>query len=233
VSCEGGEDGVLQQLFSDIGSGGKLFVETGAGDGSYASSRDLKVSSGWVGMNVDASLTGSPDDGFIATDMGSFDGFGEFLKSQGTPRELDLLVLRSSNDFALWVSTSLADIRPRVVLASFHSGFGAEKLLVASEHASFDSLASAGPMGPGCSLAAVTWLAQQLEYLCVHVDRLGLYVLCVDNVEAARVAGPKEHWNNAVLLWRIMEYHPETRHLAQREWVSPEEWLAQQGLALQ
>jgi hypothetical protein len=146
---------------------------------------------------------------------------------------LDLLVLRSSNDFALWVSTTLAEIRPRVVLASFHSGFGAEKLLVASDLASSDTLATGGSLGPGCSLAAITWLAQQLEYLCIHVDRLGLYVVCVDNAEAARVAGPKEHWNNSALLWRIMEYHPETRHLPGRDWISPEEWLAQQGLALQ
>jgi hypothetical protein len=224
---------VLQQVFSDIGSGGKLFVETGAGDGSYASSRNLKLSSGWVGMNVDATLTAPHDDGFLATDMASFDGFGEFLKSQGTPKELDLLVLRSSNDFALWVSTTLAEIRPRVVLASFHSGFGAEKLLVASDLPSSDTLATGGLLGPGCSLAALTWLAQQLEYLCIHVDRLGLYVVCVDNAEAARVAGPKEHWNNSALLWRIMEYHPETRHLPKRDWISPEEWLAQQGLALQ
>jgi hypothetical protein len=106
----------------------------------------------------------SPDDGFIATDMGSFDAFGEFLKEQGAPKELDLLVLRSSNDFALWVSVTLAEIRPRVVLCTFHSGFGADKLLVASESTSADLLADARLLGAGCSLAAVTWLAQQLEY---------------------------------------------------------------------
>jgi hypothetical protein len=232
IYSEGGEDGVLQQLFNDIGSGGKLFVELGSGDGSYASSRDLKVSSGWAGMHVDSAHS-SPEEGFIATDMGSFDGFGDLLKEQGTPKDLDLLVLRSSNDFALWVSVALAEIRPRVVLCTFHSGFGAEKLLVASEPAHVDLLANAGAAGPGCTLAAATWLAQQLEYVCVHVDRLGLYVVCVDNAAAARVAGPREHWNNAALLWRIMEYHPDTSLLPQRQWVSPEEWLSLQGLALQ
>ncbi len=132
------------------------------------------------------------------------------------------MVLRTGNDFALWVSASLADIRPRVVLATFHSGLGAEKALVASELSSTDSLAQSGSTGPGCSLAAITWLARQLEYLppppaqcfcntlsrylCVHVDRLGLYAVCIDNTEVGRVAGAKEHWNNPVLLWRIMEY---------------------------
>jgi hypothetical protein len=223
---------VLQQVFSDIGSGGKLFVETGAGDGSFASCRHLKASAGWNGMNVDASLSSS-EDGFVETDMGSFDGFGDFLQNQGTPKELDLLVLRTGNDFALWVSASLADIRPRVVLATFHSGFGAEKALVASELSSTDSLGQSGSTGPGCSLAAITWLARQLEYLCVHVDRLGLYVVCIDNTEAGRIAGAKEHWNNAVLLWRVMEFHPDTSNLPPRQWISPEEWMVQQGLALQ
>ena len=223
---------MLQQLFNDIGSGGKLFVELGSGDGSYASTRDLKVSSGWAGMYVDTAHA-SPEDGFIATDMGSFDAFGEFLKEQGAPKELDLLVLRSSNDFALWVSVTLAEIRPRVVLCTFHSGFGADKLLVASESTSANLLADARSLGAGCSLAAVTWLAQQLEYACVHVDRLGLYVVCVDNAVSSLVVGPKEHWNNAALLWKIMEYHPDTSHLPARELLSPHDWLAQQGLALQ
>ncbi len=229
---EGGEDGLLPQIFSDIGSGGKLFVETGAVDGSYASTRDLKVSSGWAGMYVDAAHS-VPEEGFIATDMGTFDTFGDFLKAQGTPKELDLLVLRSGNDFALWVSVTLADIRPRVVTATFHPGLGADALLVASESASLDLLATAGSMGPGCSLSAITWLAKQLEYVCVHIDRLGLYVVCVDSSEVDRVVGPKEHWNNAALLWKIMEYHPDTGHLAKRVWVAPEKWLSEQGLALQ
>ncbi len=82
--------------------------------------------------------------------------------------------------------------------------------------------------------------------MCVHVDRLGLYVVCVDNVtappsllfcvrtshvtrhtshvtrrtshvtrhtsqtESLRVVGARDHWNNAALLWKIMEYHPDT-----------------------
>jgi hypothetical protein len=174
---------VLQQVFSDIGSGGKLFVETGAGDGSFASCRHLKVSAGWNGMNVDAAAL-STDDGFVETGMGSFDAFGEFLQNQGTPKELDLLVLRTGNDFALWVSASLADIRPRVVLATFHSGLGAEKALVASEHSSTDSLGQSGSTGPGCSLAAITWLARQLEYVtpflhCIFVTSCACTCVCM------------------------------------------------------
>ena len=57
--------------------------------------------------------------------------------------------------------------------------------------------------------------ALQLEYVCVHIARLGLYVLCVDSSEVDRDVGPKEHWNNAALLWKITEYHPDTGHLAQ------------------
>jgi hypothetical protein len=232
VYSEGGEDGLLMQLFSDIGSGGKLFVETGAGDGSFASSRNLKTSSGWVGMYIDAAHS-SPEDGFITTDMGTFDNFGDFLKEQGTPKELDLLVLRSSNDFALWISASLADIRPRVVTATFNPGFGADSPLVSLEPPSHDLLANAGSIGPGCSLAAVTWLSKQLEYFCVHVDRLGLYVVCVDSSDVDGVVGSKEHWNNAALLWKILEYHPDVGHVSQRAWVSPEKWMSEQGLALQ
>jgi len=155
------------------------------------------------------------------------------FSNRRAPKELDLLVLRSSNDFALWVSVTLADIRPRVVAATFHPGLGADALLVASESASLDLLATVGSMGPGCSLSSLTWLAKQLEYVCVHIDRLGLYVVCVDSSEMDRVVGPKEHWNNAALLWKIMEYHPDTGHLAQRVWVAPEKWLSEQGLALQ
>jgi hypothetical protein len=232
IYSEGGEDGLLQQLFNDIGSGGKLFIETGAGDGSFASTRYLKSSSDWNGMNIDAMFS-RPDDGFIATAAGSFDEFGEFLKEQGTPSDLDLLVLRSSHDFALWVSISLSDIRPRVVLSTFHSGLGPEQALVASESASADTLENSGSLGPGCSLAAITWLASQLEYYCVHVERLGLFVICVEQSESSRVAGPKDHWNNPAQLWKIMEYHPDTSHLPKRQWTTPENWLSEQGLALQ
>ena len=91
IYSEGGEDGVLLQLFNDIGHASKLFIETGAGDGSHASSRDLRVSSGWAGMHLDAAHD-SPDDGFIATDMGSFDGFGDFLKAQVRGRGLGFAI---------------------------------------------------------------------------------------------------------------------------------------------
>ena len=82
---------MLLQLFNDIGHASKLFIETGAGDGSHASSRDLRLSSGWAGMHLDAAHD-SPDDGFIATDMGSFDGFGDFLKAQVRRRGLGFAV---------------------------------------------------------------------------------------------------------------------------------------------
>ena len=126
VYSENGEDGIFEKLFSEIGSGGKYFVEFGARDGFlFSITRYLREQFQWSGLlmdggneNVDVNLQQE----FITAE-----NINQLFTKYNVPNEFDLLSIDiDGNDFWVWKAID-ATFSPRVVVIETNQLVGPEE----------------------------------------------------------------------------------------------------------
>lgn len=136
VFSQGGEDGVLQEIFRRISPSSRTFAEFGAGKG-WANNTVLLLQQGWTGAWLEAAASSCRRierdfekplreerlrlrQAFLDTDNVAAE-----LKAAGVDEGLDLLSIDvDGNDYWLW--QALGDWRPRVVVIEYNALYPAE-----------------------------------------------------------------------------------------------------------
>lgn len=120
---QGGEDGILQEIFDRIGSGGRRFVEFGVGDGRVTNTIGL-LHDGWSGVWLESSEAHAQvarenyadRNVRIVTATVTTENVARLISKAGP---LDLLSIDvDGNDYWLWKAI---DSRPRVVVIEYNA----------------------------------------------------------------------------------------------------------------
>jgi hypothetical protein len=181
-SSQNGEDGILLEIFNQIGIKNHTFVEFGIGNGTQCNSANLINNFGWGGLLIEGSESmakhakkiyeGKPvrvTNAFITAE-----NINDLIKDAQLPQEVDLLSVDiDGNDY--WVWKAIEVIKPRVVVAEFNNSFGPKDSVTIPYNPTFyrydhDSTG----IYHGMSLAAAVKLGRAKEMIYVGCDSLGI-----------------------------------------------------------
>jgi hypothetical protein len=188
VHSQGGEDGILLYIFSQIGTTNRRFVEFGVGDGQQCNTANLSINFGWEGLLLEcdqqkaiaaqnyyaAKLAAHASSVQIAHRLVTAENINPILADHGVVGEIDLLSIDiDGNDY--WVWKAITAVQPRVVVIEYNASIGAEEALTVKYDPNFDRFAK-HPSGyyHGASLAALTKLAASKGYRLVGCDSDGV-----------------------------------------------------------
>jgi hypothetical protein len=182
ITSQNGEDGILDAIFSQIGTTNKFFVEFGCGDGSECNTARLDQRCGWRGVLMD----GQPGNG-----MGGLQIHREFITAENinalfakysVPHEFDLLSIDiDGNDYWIWKAIRH---RPRVVVIEYNASIAQDEALVLPYSSDF---CWDGTDYFGASLRALQALGNSKGYELIYCERAGVNAFFV-----AREALPEE-----------------------------------------
>ena len=195
VNSQSGEDGILREIFRRIGTGNRVFVEIGVGDGLENNTAFL-VALGWRGYWIEGS------DAFLKTlssrgigpdrvqGRAAFvtrENAASLLNQLGVPAEFDLLSIDiDQNTYYVW--EALHGHRPRVVAIEYNAALPPDLdwKVVYDPNRVWD-----GSVNFGASLKALERLGRELGYSLVGCDLAGTNAFFVrDDLLADRFAAP-------------------------------------------
>ena len=189
VFSQNGEDGVLAEVFTRIGTTGRYFVEFGVEDGREGNAVLLADVAGWAGLFMEADgaryarlarkYAGVPH---VVTRQATVtpDTVERLFDEAGVPAEPDLLSVDvDGQDYWIWAAVRRAF---RVVVIEYNSALppGA-RLVEPLGHPGWT-----GTDGFGASLDALVSLGRRKGYTLVHLDLAGVNAFFVrDDLAAA------------------------------------------------
>jgi hypothetical protein len=161
-----GEEQVLDELFAQVGEGGRFLVDLGAGDGRTLSNTRLYLDRGWRGVRVD--LVDVPAEGVVGCRLTAENVCG-LLEDHGVPDGFDLLSLDlDGNDWYVLRALFRGGFRPRVFLCEINGQLPEDPpaTIVYNPAHAFDNCRYYG-----ASFGAFRRLARHYGYTCVRLHR--------------------------------------------------------------
>jgi hypothetical protein len=185
VFSQNGEDGVLAEIFAQIGVGDRFFVEFGVEDGVECNSRFLAEVRGWSGVYFEAD-SGAYES--LATRLANRqdiqtvhapvtpENVNELFGAAGVPRSFDLLSIDiDGQDY--WVWEALRGFEPRVVVVEYNAGLPATERLVEEKGRTKWQKTDYF----GASLGALVALGSDKGYRLVHTELAGVNAFFIRN----------------------------------------------------
>lgn len=176
------EDGIIQFLISNIKIENKTFIEFGVENYEESNTRFLLLNNHWQGMVLDAS---EPDIRYIRTDKIYWqfdlqakcawitrDNIDAILQESGFSEDIGLLSI-DINGNEYWIWEAIRSVKPRIVIAEYNSVFGLQPISVPYKEDFDRTVAHHSNLYYGCSLAALTYLATQNDYILVGANVWG------------------------------------------------------------
>ena len=178
VTSSDGEDGIIEHIFSVIGTGSTWCVELGALNGTHDSNtRKLIVQDGWSAVLIEGDPTYFDVLRGVYADTGQVVCINEFVSFEGAqsldrvfsrtplPQDFDLFVLDiDGNDYHVW--DSLKEYRPRVVCVEFNPTIPNSISFIQSRNISVQQ---------GSSLRALAELAAQKGYRLIATTQTNAF----------------------------------------------------------
>lgn len=166
-----GEEGILERIFSLIGTTNKYAVEFGASDGYNLSNTRLFAENGWDVLMMDGS--GNQSSG-VMKEFITAENINQLFEKYSVPHEFDLLSIDiDGNDY--WVLKAL-EYKPRVIVAEINGAIdpGVSKTIVYDQNFTHD-----GTAYYGASLEALRRLCDSKGYVlvCEHKSLNAFFVL--------------------------------------------------------
>jgi hypothetical protein len=117
IYSQAGQDGILNLIFSQIGEGGKYYVEFGARDGlDLSNTANFELNHGWRGLLMDAEAAARG----VKREMITKDNINSLLDKYEVS-EIDFISIDiDGNDYWVWKAMNR---NPRVVLIEYNSKF--------------------------------------------------------------------------------------------------------------
>ena len=133
VYSQGGDDGIIHEIFRRIGTTNKMFVEFGVGDGLQNNTANLLLS-GWSGLWIDGStdyfnkiknnLKNYLDNKLVVINSMVYpDNVEKLFTDNKVKKDIDFLSIDiDGNDY--WVWKSIVNFSPRVVVLEYNASYG-------------------------------------------------------------------------------------------------------------
>ncbi len=180
VYSQGGDDGIIHEIFRRIGTTNKFFVEFGVGDGLQNNTAALLLDN-WKGVWIEAdpgnckkieknlNLALSKKQLTLLNDFAKKDNINNLFSLNSVSREFDILSIDiDGNDYHIW--QALNDFKPRVVVIEYNAFYGTYLSLAQK----YDKNYFWGRTHfYGSSLSALNKLAKQKGYLLVACNFFG------------------------------------------------------------
>ncbi len=178
---QGGEDGILVEIFRRIGTTNRFFAEFGCGDGTE-NNTVLLLTTGWRGLWLEADADAVRKIGShyasairsqrlkVAQAFVTAESIESLFSALNVPPELDLLSIDIDlNDYHVW--RSLSSYRPRVVVIEYNAVFppGVDWVVEYDPRGVWDGTSRAG-----ASLTALERLGRQKGYQLVACNLGGI-----------------------------------------------------------
>ena len=112
------EDGIIEEVFNNIGTTNKYFVDIGAWDGCHLSNTaNLRINKGWKGLLIDGNQNKTSP--IVIHFFVNPENVNQILKDNHAPEVFDLLSIDiDGNDFWIW---DAINYKPRVVIIEFNA----------------------------------------------------------------------------------------------------------------
>jgi len=167
IFSQNGEDGIIEYIFSKIGTYNKFFVEFGVKDGTQCNTRYLLEKKSWKGLMMDNNPNQSLQ---IKQEFVTAENINDLFEKYQVPSKFDLLSIDIDyNDY--WVWRSIQKFDPRCVVIEYNSSIPPSESRVVE----YD------PQGKwnktnyfGASLLALTNLGKEKGYDLVGCDSEGI-----------------------------------------------------------
>ena len=169
VYSQNGEDGVLQRVFSLLGTTNRYFVEFGTGPTGSERNTRLLEEQGWTGLLMDRAPDASSWN--IRREMVTAENINSLMTKYDAPPEMDLLSIDiDGNDYWVWKAMSQS-YRPRVVVIEYNAAFSPMESKAIIYDPSFEwSLTDYF----GASLRALARLGRRKGYTLVYCEQSGV-----------------------------------------------------------
>lgn len=183
VYSQFGEDGILQYILRHCEDVPSTFIEFGVENYTEANSRFLLEACNWRGLIIDGnerSMKSVREQDYYwrhqLTAVASFvtrDNINRIFTDNGFTGRIGLLSIDiDGNDYWVWDSIHVVD--PAIVVAEYNSVFGAQRAVTVPYDADFQrTRAHHSNLYWGCSLAALTFLANKKGYYLVGCNSAG------------------------------------------------------------
>jgi len=179
VFSQNGEDGVIEEIFSRIGTVNRFFVEFGVEDGMECLTRNLWVHHGWSGVLMEGSpfhyqnlvnnIAPYPEVR-VSRQFVTPDNIGHLFQEMAVPVEFDFLSIDiDGNDY--WVWQALDAYQPRVVVIEYNASYPPPQNMVIPYQEDF---CWDGTSYFGASLCSLTTLGKKLGYALIGTDSRGV-----------------------------------------------------------
>lgn len=176
------EDGIIQYLVTHIPIPHKTFIEFGVEDYEESNTRFLLLNDHWQGMVLDAREN---DISYIRSDRiyWEFDlqakcawitreNIDSLLREAGFSEDVGLLSVDiDGNEY--WIWEAIRSIKPRIVVVEYNSVFGLEPISVPYKENFAKLTEHYSNLYFGCSLGALSYLAEQKGYILVGCNVWG------------------------------------------------------------
>ncbi|MFG0212417.1 hypothetical protein ACFU8X_04890 [Brevibacillus porteri] len=179
VFSQNGEDGIIEEIFSRIGTTNRYCVEFGVGDGSECMIKNLVTQHGWSGLAMEGDLNSckkmSADYAphpqlMIKCESITRENIVSLFEDNGVPKEFDLLSIDiDGNDY--WVWQALSTYTPRLVVIEYNAAFSPPQKMVIEYQPDFKW---GGTTYFGASLSSLAILGNRLGYALVGTDSKGV-----------------------------------------------------------
>lgn len=179
VYSQNGEDGIIEEIFSRIGTANRYCVEFGVGDGSECMIKKLVTQHGWSGLAMEGDLNScnkmSADYAaypqvIIKNELITKENISRLFEENGVPKEFDLLSIDiDGNDY--WVWQALSIYTPRLVVIEYNAAFPPPQKMVIAYQPDFKW---GGTTYYGASLSSLAILGTRLGYALVGTDSKGV-----------------------------------------------------------
>lgn len=183
VFSQFGDDGIIQRLIRGLKIEEETFVEFGVQDYSESNTRFLLLNNNWKGLILDCSEESMENvrrsalhwrqDLTVATAFIDRDNINSLLSGNGFTGELGILSVDiDGNDY--WVWEAIDVVNPSIVIVEYNSVFGpAAAVSIPYDPKFYRTNAHSSNLYWGCSLAALTHLAEQKGYAFVGCNSHG------------------------------------------------------------
>jgi len=187
IYSQNGEDGIINYIFSKIGTTNKTVVEFGIENGRECNSANLIINNGWNGLLMDGDkkcvleanfyynnrLWVMPNQVKIINRFITKENINRLIADGGISGEIDLLSIDiDGNDY--WVLEAINVISPRVLIMEYNAAFGDSRSITVEYESSFQRGGKYNNESYfGASLAALTKLAKIKGYILVGCESTG------------------------------------------------------------